>query len=230
MLLLKRLRILEAPKKGAFFMPQDTTSTELYFIRHAETVMNTNTHLVGGRSNETPLTPRGIEQAKTLGRTMFSKGIIPTKVFASPALRTIDTARYSLIEMGLDVEPLIHDAIQELSQGLAEGKPRAEVYTETVKQDIDRLGKEFKLEGGESMNDVGLRMSGWLSETFTNTANELSEKYFIYTHGGAIKYLASHVLDLSHKQTYEMKIENASVNLFTLQNGVCNVAYLNKQA
>ncbi|HSH17804.1 MAG TPA: histidine phosphatase family protein [Candidatus Saccharimonadales bacterium] len=211
-------------------MPKSTAPTELYLIRHAETVMNTNPHLIGGRSNETPLTAKGIEQAKRLGRSLLAKGIMPTKVFASPARRAIDTARYSLMEMGLNMEPLIQDAIQELGQGPAEGKLKTDIYTAPVRKDIARLGKDFKLEGGESMNDVGLRMSGWITETFTAIDSEEPPKYFINTHGGAIKYLASHILGWSHRQTYETEIDNTSVNLFTLQDGVCSVEYLNRDA
>jgi len=217
----KEVAKLKKPPERAIFMPR----TELYLIRHAETVMNVNPHIVGGRSNETPLTLRGIEQAKRLGRLLVLKGIIPNKVFTSPAIRAIDTARYSLAEMGLNIEPSIQEAIQELGQGSAEGKLRADIYTEAVKLDIARLGKNFKFEGGESMNDVGQRMSDWISETFTNND---SGKYLIYIHGGAIKYLASHILDVSHQQTYETEIGNTSVNLFVLQDGVCRVAYLNR--
>lgn len=211
-------------------MPKVIRPTELYLIRHAETVMNTNPHLVGGRSNETPLTPKGIEQAKKLGRAMLTKGIVPHKAFASPAIRTIDTARYSLAEMGLNVEPLIQDAIQELGQGIAEGKLRTDVYTDAVRQDIARLGKDFKLKGGESMNDVGIRMKGWISETFAASTEAETKRYFVYTHGGAIKYLASHILGWSHQQTYETEIDNTSVSLLTLQDGICSVVYLNRDA
>jgi broad specificity phosphatase PhoE len=211
-------------------MPKITTPTELYLIRHAETVMNTNPHLVGGRSNETLLTAKGIEQAKRLGRAMAARSIIPAKVYASPAIRTIDTARYSLAEMGLEIEPLVQDAIQELGQGFAEGKLRTEVYTDAVKQDIERLGKDFKLEGGESMNDVGLRMHGWISETITGTEADEPARYFVYTHGGSIKYLASHILGWSHPQTYDTEIANTSVNLFTLDEGALQVEYLNRDA
>jgi broad specificity phosphatase PhoE len=203
---------------------------ELYLIRHAETLMNTSPHLVGGRSNETPLTERGIEQAKQLGRSMLSKQIIPNKVFASPALRTIDTARYSLAEMGLDTKPLVEDAIQELSQGIWEGRPRVDVYTDIVLEDIARLGKDFKLDGGESMNDVGHRMRKWITETFaeSNTSDPV-ERDFIYTHGGAIKYLASHILGWSHKQTYATEIDNTSVSLVVRTNDQWKVEYLNRQ-
>lgn len=204
-----------------------TARTELYLIRHAETVMNTNAHLVGGRSNETPLTARGIEQAKTLGRAMLANNIIPDKVFASPAVRTRKTARYSLDEMGLDIEPTIHDDLQELSQGHAEGKPRVEIFTEAVLQNIAKVGKDFKLEGGESMNEVGQRMHDWVMQATAGSDAE-AHKYFVYTHGGAIKYLASHILGWEHAQTYQTAIDNTSVNLFVVENNICEVAYLNQ--
>lgn len=93
-------------------MPRNQFSIEIYLIRYAETVMNTNPHLVGGCSNKTPFTPNGVEQAKRLGKVMLKKQILPVKAFA--ALRTLDTARYSLAEMGPDIKPDIQDAIQEL--------------------------------------------------------------------------------------------------------------------
>ncbi len=211
-------------------MTKNHHQTEVYLIRHAETVMNTNPHLVGGRSNETPLTPRGVEQAKRLGRAMLARRIFPFKVFASPAVRTRNTAQYSLAEMGLEIEPLVQDALQELGQGVWEGRPRLEAYTATALENIAKLGKDFKLEGGESMNDVGMRMHGWLTEAFNETAGQKPSRCFVYTHGGAIKCLASHLHGWSHQQTYETQIDNASVSLFTKSNGVWGAVYLNKDA
>lgn len=209
-------------------MPKTAPRTELYLIRHGQTVMNTKPEYVGGRSSETPLTATGIEQSKRLGRVMLAKSVLPHAVFSSPAIRAVDTARYSLAEMGLDVRPLVHDALHELGLGQGEGKLRSEVYTDTVSQDIARLGKDFRLEDGESMNDVGLRMNGWITETFAGESNEEPQRHFVYTHGGAIKYLASRILDWDHQRTYRTEIDNASVNLFVLEGGVCSVMYLNR--
>lgn len=210
-------------------MPKNSNQAEIYLIRHAETVMNINPHLVGGRSNESPLTDRGVEQAKQLGRTLLAEQVFPTKVFVSPAIRTLETARYSLSEMGLAAkEVIVHDEIQELSQGVWEGEQRAEVYTDTVLEDIARLGKDFKLEGGESMNDVGIRMHRWMAETFSEPARQENTRYFVYTHGNAIKCLASLLQGLSHKQTYETEIGNTSISLFTGHSETWEVAYLNR--
>ena len=202
---------------------------ELYLIRHAETVMNINPHLVGGRSNEVELTAEGIEQSRRLGRYLLAKQIFPSKVYSSPAVRTLRTAEYVLKEMGLEIEPVISDLLQELSQGSAEGKLRIEVYTSEVLRKIAQLGKDFKLEGGESMNDVGIRMHEWVIETFAqDKVSEKPERVFVFTHGGAIKYYASHLLDWNHKKTYETVIDNASISLFTRQNDQWKLEYLNR--
>lgn len=212
-------------------MLKNNSSAEVYLIRHAETVMNTNPHLVGGRSNETLLTVKGIQQAKRLGRALLARQIIPDQVFVSPAVRTIDTARYSLAEMGLDIEPSVQDQIQELSQGAWEGHPRTEVYSDDVMQNLLRHGKDFKLDGGESMNDVALRMLGWMTKTFSVSApTETVQRSFVYTHGGAIKYLASHLLGWTHLQTYEAEIDNASVSLLAGHGGSWQITYLNRDA
>jgi broad specificity phosphatase PhoE len=207
-------------------MPKNNNLTEIYMIRHAETVMNTNPHIIGGRSNSTPLTERGVGQAIRLGATLKERGILPDGAYASPARRTRDTGYYSLTAMALDLEPTIADEIQELSQGLAEGLPRAGVYTPEVKRDIDRQGKNFRLEGSESMNDVGERMEDWTLDTFEPGGG----RYFVYTHGGAIKYLASHIEDWSRQHTYETEVGNATLNLFLLGDDGLSLGYLSRDA
>lgn len=186
-------------------------SAELYLIRHGESEMNTSAHLIGGRSNETPLTTKGIEQASLLGQYLLRNNIMPDHVFASPALRTVQTARYALDAMNLDIQPTIVDEIQEMDQGDYVGRQRAEVYTpETLKQ-IEKHGKDFKLPGGESMNDTGNRMLEWLNR---HVPTNDDERTFVFGHGMAIRTLASTIHDWSHTETYQSVTDNTSLSLF----------------
>ncbi len=188
----------------------------LYLIRHAESVMNTNNHLVGGRSNETPLTERGMGQARQLGAYLLEHEIAPTGVFTSPAVRTKSTAATALEVMGLDVRQIVADEIQELEQGEWVGRERSEVYTDEVMQQIALLGKDFKAPGGESMNDVGQRMHNWVSTTFVEPSNkDRSEDFLVFSHGLAIRCLASYLHNWCHRMTYVSVTENASATLFT---------------
>ena len=169
-------------------MSNRSRETTFYLLRHAESQMNTNTHLVGGRSNETPLTQKGIAQSRKLGLYLLERKITPGKVFTSPARRTQETACHSLGQMGTNIDPIISDEIQELGQGRAEGTPRIDVYTPEVLAQIENLGKDFKLPGGESMNDVGTRMHDWVHHVAEEIGDEEleSKNIFVYTHGGAI--------------------------------------------
>lgn len=212
-------------------MQRAGAQSELYFFRHGETVMNTKPHLLGGRSDDTQLTEKGVCQAERLGESLRMAGIFPDVVYSSPLVRAVDTASYSLARMGVDIEVTTDDALQELSHGIGEGKERREIFTEEVMRDIELLGKDFKLQGGESMNDVGKRMFDWVMRTVLGSGsdNNKSKRYFVYSHGGSIKYLASYILGWGAKQTYATPIDNVSVNHFTFKDGKCHVNYLNRK-
>lgn len=196
------------------------SKSTLYLIRHGESKMNTNPHLVGGRSNDTPLTKHGADQAHLLGRYFFEHNILPTRVFSSPAVRTYDTARHTLRAMRSNLEITIASEIQELDQGGYVGKARTEVYTPEVLAKIDAQGKDFKLPGGESMNEVGARMWKWVSAT-TSTDVELDEadRTFVFSHGVAIKTLISTLYNWSHVKTYETVLDNTSFTTLINEDG-----------
>jgi broad specificity phosphatase PhoE len=226
---LKEVAKIRSPqKKGAFFMAE-IDNAKIYLIRHAETVFNTMPHLVGGRSNYTPLTEKGIEQSKRLGRILLEKGILPDVVHVSPAIRTLETARISLEEMGLDVEPIIHDEIQEMSQGIYEGVPREQVYTPEVKEIIKKRGKTFKLKGGESMRDTGRRFNSWLVNNFGHYHDDPKpHTHFVYTHGGTIKYTASYQGRWNHERTLNTPVGNTKLSLVVPENGKLVYKFINK--
>lgn len=190
--------------------------SELYLIRHGESEMNTNAHLIGGRSNDTPLTEQGVQQAQLLGAYLLEQGIVPTDVFASPAIRTMDTARHALSTMGLATEPTIAHEIQEMDQGDFVGRPRIQVYTQEVLDEIKMQGKDFKLKGGESMNGVGRRMYDWVETTVSTLEGR---RTFVFGHGLAIRTYLSTLYDWSHAETLSSEIGNTSIT---------KLEYLNK--
>jgi broad specificity phosphatase PhoE len=198
---------------------------DLYVIRHAESAANASgSHLIGGRSNESPLTEKGVEQAKYLGQYLLAKDITPDFIYSSPAVRTLQTAHYALTEMGIASEPTVDDNLQELDQGLWVGRNRKDTYTEEVLSNIQMLGKDFKSDGGESMNEVGERMLAAISSIADRHAHEGEiVTGIIFTHGVAIRCLASRIHDWSHRRTYETETPNASVSLFTRSGGEWNV-------
>ena len=94
-----------------------TGRTRIWFIRHGESEANRNLHLVSGRSNYTPLSPAGREQAQALGVALLDCDYLPDAIYTSPALRTVTTADLALRAMGITDSAQPDDRLQELDQG-----------------------------------------------------------------------------------------------------------------
>ncbi len=181
--------------------------THFYLIRHAESVANTHPELVGGRSNHTPLSERGIAQARRLGRFVREHGIVYDSVLSSPAKRTLQTARHAFHRAKRDL--VVLDKLQEISQGSAEGRPRIEVYTPEVLAEIGAKGRDFHFPGGESTRRVGGRMLQCLSRVADWLGDEAT--HMVVTHGTAIKSLVAELENRSQRWIYEAPMPNASL-------------------
>lgn len=90
----------------------------IYFIRHGETVWNTQ-QIFQGRSNS-PLTTKGIEQAKKLSK--YLKDIEFNRIYSSPQGRAIQTTNLILANRSFHINHL-HE-LQEIGMGKVEGLPK----------------------------------------------------------------------------------------------------------
>lgn len=203
-------------------------STKIFIARHAECEMNLiYDEIIGGRSNESPLSELGEAQAAQLGRYILNHEINPDFYFASPAVRARDTIDIVLKTMGLSQPVTIDERLLEMSQGDAEGKPRKEIYTDAVLAAIRRQLLDFALPGGESMNEVGERVLEWLNEV----AKLYPEKTILAGgHGLAIRCAAGMVLNWSHPEILAAQTPNASLSLFVVEKGVVRVMFVGKHS
>lgn len=181
---------------------------EVFLFRHGEAQNNIDSHLITGRGDSVPLTTTGAEQATKLGELLGESGLSPDVIFSSPALRARKTAELALRSMGLTQGVVIDERLHEQHTGDWTGRIAKEIFTKEQISEIESKGKQFKSPNGESMNDVGYRMYDWLNE------NSNSGVVFGFTHGGAIRCLASKILNWSHAQTYQTQPGNTSVSVF----------------
>jgi probable phosphoglycerate mutase len=191
-------------------MSTSNRTQELYLIRHGESKANTDRSIIGGRSNESPLTEDGIEQARLLGRLLLQEEIIPDRVFSSPAARALQTAEHTLKAMGLGIEPVICDGLQELDQGDWTGTERVKTYSPTTLLEIAYHGKDFKAPGGESMNDTRERMEAWSTEYLDPYR---PGRTLAFGHGLAIRCFVSLKLGWSQKDIFRTHTPNTSLTL-----------------
>ena len=93
-------------------------ATELYLIRHGESVPNVQP-VIGGMRGDAGLTPLGREQAGLLEDRLRAEGLRTDALYASTLPRALETAGY--VERALGVPVIPADDLHELRPGEADG-------------------------------------------------------------------------------------------------------------
>ena len=103
----------------------------IYFIRHGESEANLR-HVFAGQKDNSPLTEKGIEQAKSEGLKIKEMGITISKVISSPLIRALDTAKIVCQIIGYTDEILIDPRITEYDMGTLTGTPTYEISSKML--------------------------------------------------------------------------------------------------
>ncbi len=200
--------------------------TKIYLIRHGEAennrynLNNPEQKRIFGRSNHLNLTDQGIQQAKDLGRKLQKFKIYPDIVYSSPAQRALQTARYTLSAMGVELDIAPDERLQERDVGHWTGELIDKVFTKAQISIINELGKNFSAPNGESFADIEKRMHRWAISV------PESQTVFAFSHNNAIKCLISKIEGWDYPTTLNYEIENASANIFTLDHETRKLRYL----
>lgn len=170
-------------------------------------------HLVGGRSNHTRPTERGVRQSDLIGEYLRDIHYNPDAVYSSGAVRAHTTAMRALGRAGLPHRIKVEPDLLEMTHGEWEGKLRSEVYTpEAVAEyQLETLGG--KLPGGESITDVQQRMWRFMQHTY--------EKYpggevLVFGHGLAIRSLAGFIRGQTKRDILATTTDNVSLTQITM--------------
>jgi probable phosphoglycerate mutase len=202
---------------------------DLYLIRHAESEMNLNPHLVGGRSNHTPLTGKGREQARMLGERLYRDGITFDAVYSSPAVRAAGTAGIVASHIALPLEKIVMcENLLELDQGEWESLPREQTYTPELLARMGNNNWDFKAPNGESQREVEERMHEWFEKDIKD-AYECA-RVAAFTHGVAIKCFLRGVLDSAPGMTRMIELQNTSITRLSYDAGLWTIKAVNDYA
>lgn len=184
---------------------------ELTLIRHAESVVNTRRELIGGRFLDSPLTDRGVEQARALGRRLGASLEPFDEVYVSHATRALQTCEHALEAAGWGIEADVVESIVEISQGSWEGELIVDRYTPEVRAQLKREGWAFCPPEGESMQDVQDRAFGWIERAF---ASRSEGRVALFTHSMVIRVVLQAMLG-SHRATAHLThVDHTSLTTF----------------
>ena len=175
----------------------------LHIVRHGRTGHNASGLLLG--RIDPPLDAHGREQARAL-----AEAIGPVdRLITSPLLRTRETAT------AFDLEPIIDDRWIELDYGEFDGVPLASVPPETWQ--AWRIDAEFAPPGGESLRELGSRVSAALDDLVAEDAPDLTT--VIVTHVSPIKAAVCWALGVDDLVSWRLWVATASITTIQLGHG-----------
>ncbi|MGI1657799.1 MAG: histidine phosphatase family protein [Desulfitobacterium sp.] len=183
--------------------------TKIIFTRHGETLWNIEGRVQGAL--DSPLTTKGILQARKLGQRLQGEGI--TRIYSSDLPRAQATADEIRQELSLQ-EVLLHPGLRELSFGEWEGESwwdLRKLYPELFAI-WDKGPHQIQIPGGETMWEVTDRAWLLVQELARHHAGET---LCIVTHGMTLQLIVKKALGIPVEQWEDVPWQhNTAVNIF----------------
>ena len=181
--------------------------TVLILVRHGETSANLDGVWHG--STDTPLTPRGAEQASRVARYIGTSFPDTAAIYTSGLQRARHTAE--AIGEVLGLEQRLSEDLREYDLGSWEGKTYSELH-----RDIDlwhhiKVDPDFAPHGGESPRQVASRLTRALEKI---AADHPLERVVVVTHGGALSMAMGAILDGNYTE-WRRVMANCAVSELT---------------
>ena len=200
-------------------MIHENFECELFLIRHGESASNAAPGAVFGGGSEPPLTPRGLEQARLLGRRLKSEGARFDRTYSSSLLRAVQTAEAIFEEMGQSDRPFMKvDDLVELKSPVWRGVLPQEVHTPDALAYMHAKGSHFVPPAGESHRMVQRRVVGWLEDEIIYNrelvGKEQSLRVAIIGHHISTNCLMQYIMGFDERLIGRIVLDNCSISRF----------------
>lgn len=195
----------------------------IILLRHGETTWNIEGRYQG--QEDTPLSPKGLEQGRKAALAL--KDIPIDRAISSPLSRSFETCRMAADYHHLTV--MKDPRLIEISHGLWEG-----IHADEIEA---RYPKEFHLwhthpeqvqmPEGENLEDVRKRAR----EAFDEYARKYDgETVLVAAHDAVNKAIICDLLGLSMGHSWQIKQDNACINVLECDQGTWRLVTLNSTA
>lgn len=194
---------------------------KIYLVRHGESVANTQ-GIYQGITYNTPLSALGEMQAIALAVRLTEFDLI--HIFASPLIRTKQTAEAVARVKGLQVETVVD--IIETNHGLWEGKHKddiAKTWSDLYKKWLKFPSSVTFLEGEKFVETQKRVLSWW--ERFKETAEG---DILVVTHDNIIRIIVAKVLRMKLNRVWRFHVHPTALTIINVDNGEAKVEVLNE--
>lgn len=182
------------------------TICRLLLIRHGETLWNNEMKLQGHQ--DVPLSARGVEQARALGKRLAIQEI--AAVYSSDLARAAETARQIAAPHRLDVKML--PALREMHFGHWEGLTFNEIrekYGDSIKH---WWGSPLSMSvpGGEGLSSLISRVIPAVRQI---VEKHMGEQVALVCHGGPVRCIIGTVLNMDLNKYWKIRQDNTALNI-----------------
>ncbi len=179
---------------------QETSSLNLYLIRHGETEWSQSGQYTG--RTDIPLTAHGREIAKQLGESLRT---IPfSRVFTSPLLRAQETCQWANLSTATEIDV----DLAEWDNGQDEGRTPAEILALRPGWNLFRDGSP----GGESPVQIAKR-----ADRFIERMRALEGNIALFSHSHFGRILAARWIELSVEYGQHFLFDTASLSILSYE-------------
>ena len=185
----------------------------LYIIRHGKTEMNAKM-LMRGRSDH-PLNEAGIAQAEEAAERFAEMGVRIDKVYTSPLVRALQTAK----KIAPDAELTVDERLIEMDYGPYEGMDLMNPAPEVIDFFMDFVNVPAP-EGMEPLPDIVKRLGNFLEEIAMEAE---SKNILISTHAIAMKGALEYLTPESKGSYWAKNIGNCDIYASEVKNGKFSV-------
>jgi broad specificity phosphatase PhoE len=190
----------------------------LLLVRHGVTQYNTDQIFMG--HDPVPLSATGRLQVGRLAERLC--GMPPMRMISSDILRTRQSAEIISARLGSSFETSAE--LREVDVGRAKGLTYRDA-AERWPGVFDPSGEE-RFPGGESFAEVADRATAYLRSSVLDDLGRV----LVVTHGGVVRGVAARLLGLPLRSVAGFLIDNASLSIFRVDDGVTNLVTWNDVA
>jgi probable phosphoglycerate mutase len=186
--------------------------TQVIIVRHGETEWNLR--LIRQGHLDSPLTDRGMAQAKALAQRLAQEKF--TTLYSSDLGRAVQTAQEIANVTGHSIvtDPRLRERHLGIFQGLSGQEIQARFPEEY--RFHRTLGPTYVIPEGESVEQQVARNIEYLNEL---AEKHLGEAIVVVTHGGVLSGLFRHTFSIPFTAPRRFDFTNAGLNVFAYEDG-----------
>jgi broad specificity phosphatase PhoE len=178
---------------------------KIYFVRHGETQYNIEKRMQG--FCDSPLTDRGIAQAKAVGKGLAD--IEFTAVYSSESQRVLDTAKHAIGHLNLTINP--DSRLKEMNFGVLESLLESEIkerYGDILERLFTLKDLHMSAPEGESYSQLFTRTTSMINDIVQKHKDE-GGNILVFSHGVTI---GNYLMQLTKMSEYPHH-DNCSVSV-----------------